>query len=74
MLKKDLYKFLVLDFLQLVLSFVSSNFSLFLSYYTRNTTGEFVFIILSVGLAYSTLYSFNDIIKSIKEYRMSNYV
>lgn len=74
MLKKDLYRFLILDILQLVLSFISSNFSLLLSYYTKGTLIEMLFVVLTVGLSYSIIYSFKDITKSIKEYRLSNYV
>ena len=74
MLKKDYYKYLVLDLLQALVSFISSNFGLLLSYYTRNTAIEILFVVLTVGLAYSTVYSFIDIAKCTKQYRLSNYV
>ena len=74
MLKKDLYRFIVMDVLQLLLSFISCNFSLLLSYYTKGTAIEMLFVVLTVGLAYSMLYSFEDIPKIVKEYRLSNYV
>ena len=74
MLKKDLYRFIVMDILQLLLSFISCNFCLLLSYYTKGTIIEMIFVILTVGMAYSVLYSFEDITKSVKEYRLSNSV
>ena len=74
MLKRDLYKYVVLDICQFLLSFISSNFCLMLSYYSRGTIMEMVFVILTVGLSYSLVYSLKDISKSVKEYRLSNYV
>ncbi len=74
MLKKDLYRFIVMDILQLLLSFISCNFSLLLSYYTKGTAIEILFVVLTAGMGYSMLYSFEDISKTVKEYRLSNSV